>query len=99
MILLNKFLKAVTYFVVRLLSALLLEILALLVTSPVFLFVLGIMDLLNKIPSLIQGRYLLSWLIVSAPFFIGFNIYTDIAVSKPKRRLKDNKQNSDNQKS
>lgn len=96
MLLLNKLAKAVTYFAVRLLSAISLAFLALLVTSPVVLTVIVIMDAINKIPSLIQGRYLLCWLIVSTPFFVGFNIYTDIKVHRPKHQLKNNKQNSNN---
>lgn len=82
MLLLNKLAKAVTYFAVRLLSAISLAFLALLVTSPVVLTVIVIMDAINKIPSLIQRRYLLCWLIISAPFFVGFNIYTDVKLHK-----------------
>lgn len=96
MLLINKLAKAVAYFVVRLLSAVSLALLALLVTSPAVLTVIVIMDAINKIPSLIQGRYLLCWLIVSAPFFVGFNIYTDVKVNRPKHQLKNNKQSSDN---
>lgn len=96
MLLLNKLAKAVAYFVVRLLSAVSLALLALLGTSPAVLTVIVIMDAINKIPSFIQGRYLLCWLIVSAPFFVGFNIYTDVKMHKTKRGLKDNKQSSDN---
>lgn len=96
MLLVNKLVKAVVYFAVRLLASVSLALLALLVTSPVMLTVITVMDAINKIPSLIQGRYLLCWLIVSAPFFIGFNIYTDVKINKPKHQLKNNKQSSDN---
>jgi hypothetical protein len=96
MLLVNKLAKAVAYFVVRLLTAISLALLALLVTSPAVLTVIVIMDAVNKIPSLVQGRYLLCWLIVSAPFFVGFNIYTDVKVNRPKHQLKNNKQNSNN---
>lgn len=96
MLLINKLAKAVAYFVVRLLSAVSLALLALLVTSPAVLAVIVIMDAIDKIPSLIQGRYLLCWLIVSAPFFVGFNIYTDVKVNRPKHQLKNNKQSSNN---
>ena len=92
----NKTLKAIAYFFVRILSAVSLAFLALLVTSPVVLTVIAFMDVLNKIPSLLQGRYLVCWLIVSAPFFVGFNIYTDIKINAPRRKLKDNKQSTDN---
>lgn len=96
MLLLNKLAKAVTYFAVRLLSAISLAFLALLVTSPVVLTVIVIMDAINKIPSLIQRRYLLCWLVISAPFFVGFNIYTDVKVHRTKHQLKNNKQGSNN---
>ena len=96
MLLVNKLVKTVVYFAVRLLASVSLALLALLVTSPVMLTVITVMDAINKIPSLIQGRYLLCWLIVSAPFFIGFNIYTDVKINKPKHQLKNNKQSSDN---
>ena len=97
MLLVNKSVKAIVYFAVRLLSAVSLAILALLVTSPVVLTAIAIMDAVNKIPSFMQGRYLLCWLIVSTPFFVGFNIYTDIKVYRQRHQLKNNKQNSDNQ--
>lgn len=93
MIWLNKTMKAVAYLFVNFWTLVLLEILALLVTSPVLLLILSVMDVINKIPSFMQGRYLICWLIASAPFFIGFIIYTEIKV---KERLKNNKQNSNN---
>lgn len=96
MLLVNKLIKAVVYFVVRLLSAVSLALLALLVTSPAVLTVIAVMDAINKVPSLIQGRYLLCWLIISAPFFVGFNIYTDVKVYRQRHQLKDNKQSSNN---
>lgn len=95
MLIVNKLIKAIAYFVVRLLSAISLAFLALFVTNPFLMLTLSILDALNKIPSFMQGRYLICWLIVSAPFFIGFNIYTDIKMHK--NRLKNNKQSSNNQ--
>lgn len=82
MLIVNKLIKAIVYFAVRLLSAVSLAFLALLVTNPFLMLALSILDALNKIPSFMQGRYLLCWLIVSAPFFVGFNIYTDIKIHK-----------------
>lgn len=97
MLIVNKLIKAIVYLIVRLLSAVSLALLALLVTSPVALTVISVMDALNNIPSLIQGRYLLCWLIISAPFFVGFNIYTDVKMHKSKHQLKkDNKQDNGN---
>lgn len=97
MLIVNKLAKAVAYFAVRLLSAVSLAILALLVTSPVVLTVITVMTVINKIPSFIQGRYPLCWLIVSVPFFVGFNIYTDIKMHKTRHKSKNNKQNSNDQ--
>ena len=82
MLIVNKLIKAIAYFAVRLLSSVSLAILALLVTSPVLLTVITVMEVINKIPSFMQGRYPLCWLIISAPFFIGFNIYTDVKLHK-----------------
>lgn len=97
MLLVNKLAKAVAYFLIHLLSAVSLALLALLVTSPVVLTVIAVMDAINKIPSFVQGRYLLCWLIISAPFFVGFNIYTDVKVNRQKRQLKkNNKQDNGN---
>ena len=45
---LNKLIKAVSYFIVHLVVAVELYLLALLITSPVFNLVIGVMDLLNK---------------------------------------------------
>lgn len=95
MLIVNKLIKVIVYFVVRLLSAISLAFLALLVTNPFLMLTLSILDALNKIPSFMQGRYLICWLIISAPFFVGFNIYTDIKMHK--NRLKNNKQSSNNQ--
>lgn len=96
MLIVNKLAKAIAYFVARLLSAVSLAFLALLVTNPFLMLTLSILDALNKIPSFMQGRYLICWLIISAPFFIGFNIYTDIKIHQTKHGLKNNKQNSNN---
>lgn len=95
MLIVNKLIKVIMYFVVRLLSSVSLAILALLVTSPMLLIVITVMEVINKVPSFMQGRYPLCWLIISAPFFVGFNIYTDIKMHK--NRLKNNKQSSNNQ--
>ena len=51
---LNKLIKAVSYFVVHLVVAVELYLLALLITSPIFSLVIGVMDLLNKVPQLKQ---------------------------------------------
>lgn len=93
MLIVNKLAKAGAYFVVRLLSSVSLAILALLVTSPMLLIVITVMEVINKVPSFMQGRYPLCWLIISAPFFVGFNIYTDIKMHK--NRLKNNKKRND----
>ena len=97
MLIVNKLIKAIAYFAVRLWSAVLLAFLALFVTDPFLMLTLSILDAVDKIPSFMQGRYLLCWLIVSAPFFVGFNIYTDIRMYRTRRGLKNNKQNSNNQ--
>ena len=52
---LNKLIKAVSYFVVHLFVAVELYLLALLITSPVFNLVIGVMDLLNKVPAHLLG--------------------------------------------
>ena len=82
MLIVNKLAKVIMYFAVRLLSAVSLAFLSLLVTNPFLMLALSILDALNKIPSFMQGRYLLCWLIISTPFFVGFNIYTDIKMHK-----------------
>lgn len=94
--LLNKTLKILAYLFVQFWAVILVELLALLVSSPVLLFLLSFLDAINKIPSFVQGRYLICWLVVSVPLFIGFLIYTEIKVHAPRKRLKNNKQNSNN---
>lgn len=95
MLLINKLAKVVSYFVARLMSAVVLAFLALFITNPFLMLALSILDALNKIPSFMQGRYLICWLIISAPFFVGFNIYTDIKVHNPKRKSKNNEKSND----
>lgn len=95
MLIINKLAKAGAYFVARLLSAISLAFLALLVTNPFLMLTLSILDALNRIPSFMQGRYLICWLIISAPFFVGFNIYTDIKIHQTKHGLKNNKKRND----
>ena len=62
---LNKLIKAVSYFLVHLVVAVELYLLALLITSPVFNLVIGVMDLLNKVPAHLLGKYLALWALVS----------------------------------
>lgn len=86
MLWLNKTLKVVALFVFRLITGLALAVLALLTTSPIMVVAICIMDAIGKVPSLIQGRYFICWLIVSSPFFIGYNLYTDIKARLPKNK-------------
>lgn len=75
---LNKLIKAVSYFLVHLVVAVELYLLALLITSPVFNLVIGVMDLLNKVPTQILGKYLVLWALVSVAVWIVIFIYVEI---------------------
>ena len=75
---LNKLIKAVSYFVVHLVVAVELYLLALLITSPVFNLVIGVMDLLNKIPTRLLGKYLVMWALVSVAVWLVLFIYEEI---------------------
>ena len=75
---LNKLITAVSYFFVHLVVAVELYLLALLITSPVFNLVIGVMDLLNKVPTQILGKYLVLWALVSVPVWIVIFIYVEI---------------------
>ena len=75
---LNKLIKAVSYFVVHLVVAVELYLLALLITSPVFNLVIGVMDLLNKVPALFLGKYLALWALVSIAVWLVLFIYEEI---------------------
>ena len=88
---LNRTLKAVSYFFVRVMSTLSLAFLALLVTSPAYCLAICIADMI-KIPSFAQGRLLYGWLILSVPFFIGFVIHTEVKLSERRRQLKKKEQ-------
>ena len=75
---LNKLIKAVSYFVVHLVVAVELYLLALLITSPVFNLVIGVMDLLNKVPASFLGKYLVLWALVSVAVWLVLFIYEEI---------------------
>lgn len=75
---LNKLIKAVSYFVVHLVVAVELYLLALLITSPVFNLVIGVMDLLNKIPAHLLGKYLVMWALISVAVWLVLFIYEEI---------------------
>ena len=75
---LNKLIKAVSYFIVHLVVAVELYLLALLITSPVFNLVIGVMDLLNKVPTQILGKYLVLWALVSVAVWLVLFIYEEI---------------------
>ena len=75
---LNKLIKAVSYFVVHLIVAVELYLLALLITSPVFNLVIGVMDLLNKVPAHLLGKYLVLWALVSIAVWLVLFIYEEI---------------------
>jgi hypothetical protein len=94
MMLVNEVLRRVAYFSVRIATSISLALMSLLATSPVVLLILSIMDAAKIIPSFMQGRYLLCWLIISIPVFIGFNIYVDYRILNTRRKSKNNKQNS-----
>lgn len=83
---LNKTLKFITLTVFRLATGVMLAILALLTASPIMIIALCIMDAIGTIPAIIQGRYFICWLIVSSPFFLGYNLYTDIKARLPKHK-------------
>lgn len=74
----NKFIKAIAYAGVHILVALEIYLIALVVTSPVLGIVYGILDVLHKVPSLIHGRYLVTWLLASVLVWIVMLIYTEI---------------------
>ena len=82
----NKLLKFILLTGFRLATAIVLYFLALLTASPIVLSALCIFDLIGKIPLLLSGRYLICWLIVSVPFWIGYNLYTDIKARLPKNK-------------
>lgn len=75
---LNKLIKAVSYFLVHLVVAVELYLLALLITSPVFNLVIGVMDLLNKVPAHLLGKYLVLWALVSVAVWLVLFIYEEI---------------------
>lgn len=75
---LNKLIKAVSYFIVHLVVAVELYLLALLITSPVFNLVIGVMDLLNKVPAHLIGKYLVLWALVSVAVWLVLFIYEEI---------------------
>jgi hypothetical protein len=97
MMLVNEILRRTAYFGIRIFTSISLALMSLLATSPVVLLVLSIMDVAKIIPSFIQGRYLMCWLIVSIPVFIGFNIYVDYRIHSTRRKSKNNKQGSNDQ--
>ena len=76
--LLNKILKVTALIGVRLMVLVSLFLLAMFVTSPVICIAVCIADAVSVIPSFLHGRLWLIWLCISIPFFIGFEIYTEV---------------------
>lgn len=89
MLIVNKAFKIVAYFAVRLLSTLAVALLSMWTTAPIFLLYISIADKVNKIPALLQGRYLIAWLIASIPFFVLFSIYVEVTLKKEKKTKND----------
>lgn len=75
---LNKLIKAVSYFIIHLVVAVELYLLALLITSPAFNLLIGVTDLLNKVPAYLLGKYLVLWALVSVPVWLVLFIYEEI---------------------
>lgn len=75
---LNKLIKVVSYFIIHLVVAVELYLLALLITSPAFNLLIGVTDLLNKVPAYLLGKYLVLWALVSVPVWLVLFIYEEI---------------------
>lgn len=71
----NKFLRFLGYTGVHILVILEVYFLALFLSSPIMYIVIGIMDAIHRIPSVLIGRYLIAWLIVSAVMWLPMYIY------------------------
>ena len=84
---LNKTWKFLVLTAFRLLTAVALAFLALVTVSPVMMIVLCVLDLIGK--PYLQGNYLVCWLLAGLPFWIGYNLYTDIKARLPKNKKKE----------
>ena len=75
---LNKFVKFLAYAGAHILVSLEVYILAFIVTGPVLGLVYGIMDVINKVPELIRGRYLIVWVLASVVTWIIMLVYVEL---------------------
>lgn len=75
---LNKMIKILGYVLSHLLVALELYLTSFLLVSPILSIVFGVLDVVDKVPSFIQGKYLLLWLGVSAVVWLGLIVYVEI---------------------
>lgn len=74
----NKFLRFLGYTGVHLFVVLEIYILALFISSPVMFIIIGIMDALHRIPMILEGRYLIVWLLVSLVLWLPMYLYVEV---------------------
>lgn len=88
----NKMWKLLLYIGVRILSVISLFFLAMFITSPILCIIISIMDKLNTLPAIVQGRVWLAWVLLSVPFLIGFYIHTEVKLYKSRKAIREKEQ-------
>ena len=86
----NKFLRFLGYVGVHVLVILEVYLLALFLSSPIMFLVIGILDVIQRIPSILVGKYLIAWLIASTVLWLPMYVYVLTkgninAVKRPKK--------------
>ena len=86
----NKFLRFLGYVGVHLLVVIEVYLLALFLSSPIMFLVIGILDVIHRIPSMLVGKYLIAWLIASTVLWLPMYVYVLAkgnlnAVKRPKK--------------
>ena len=74
----NKFLRFLGYIGVHLFVVLEIYILALFISSPVMFIIISIMDAIHRIPVILEGRYLIVWLLVSLVLWLPMYLYVEV---------------------
>lgn len=74
----NKIIRALAYFGIHVWVAIQVYVVSIAIISPFFNVVISVLDLANKYPKLILGKYLWLWLISSAVLWLVLYIYIEV---------------------
>lgn len=87
----NKFIKALAYTGVHILVGVQIYLISMVIASPILSIVYGILDLLKKVPSFLEGKYLIAWALLSLAIWLVMYIYVEVKTNDFKKDFKTDK--------